>query len=178
MMMQLLLSVVSVRRRASRGAIARVCLAMLTLFMAAAAQAVTCGVTTGGLPFGAYDVYAASAVTGNATINVTCNYQPGDTGTINVNFTISLSTGSSNSYVQRTMKVATNSLGYNIYTTNTYSVVWGDGTGGSSTQSGQIKLTNGHPTDTDVFTAYGRIPALQDVGVGNYTDNVTITVTY
>jgi spore coat protein U-like protein len=152
---------------------------MLALFMAAAAQAVTCGVTTGGLPFGGYDVYSASAVTGNATITVGCSYSAGDTGAIEVNFTISLSTGSSNSFVNRKMTITGDSLQYNIYTTNTYGVVWGDGTGGSQTQSGSVKLTNGHPTASATFTAYGRIPAQQDVSVStNYRDNVTISVAY
>ena len=179
MMMQLFLAAIGFRRRASRPAIARTGLAMLMPFMVAAAQAVTCGVTTGGMPFGAYDVYSATAVTRNATIAVACSYQPSDTGAITVNYTISLSTGSSNSFVNRTMKIASDSLQYNIYTTNTYGVVWGDGTGGSSTQGGSFKLTNGHPTDSANWTAYGRIPALQDVSVSpSYTDNVTISVAY
>jgi spore coat protein U domain-containing protein, fimbrial subunit CupE1/2/3/6 len=179
MMMQLFLPVIGFRRCPSRPAIARTGLAILISFMAAAAQAVTCGVSTGGLPFGAYDVYSATAVTGNATITVACSYQPGDTGAITVNYTIGLSTGSSNSFVNRTMKIASDSLKYNIYTTNTYGVVWGDGTGGSSTQGGSFKLTNGHPTDSANWTAYGRIPALQDVSVSpSYTDNVTISVAY
>ena len=178
MMMQLFLAGIDFRHRASPAAIARAGLAMLTVFTAAAAQAVTCGVTTGGLPFTAYDVYSPTAVTGNATIAVGCSFQPSDTGSIDVNYTISLSTGSSNSFVNRTMMLAGDSLQYNIYTTNTYGVVWGDGTGGSQTQGGNFKLTNGHPTGTATWTAYGRIPALQDASVGNHTDNVTITVAY
>jgi spore coat protein U-like protein len=40
-------------------------------------------------------------------------------------------------------------------------------------------LTNGHPTQTNVSTVYGRIPALQDAAVApDYRDNVTITVTW
>ena len=178
MMMQLFLKAISPRHRASPASIARAGLGMLMLFMAAAAQAVICGVTTGGLPFTAYDVYSTTAVTGNATITVACNYQASDTGSIDVNYTISLSTGSSNSFVNRTMKLAGDDLLYNIYTSNTYGVVWGDGTGGSSTQGGTFKLTNGHPNGSANWTAYGRIPALQDVSVGNHIDNVTISVAY
>ncbi|HTR57095.1 MAG TPA: spore coat protein U domain-containing protein [Casimicrobiaceae bacterium] len=151
---------------------------MAALIMAATAQAVTCSISTGGLPFIAYSVYAATADTGNATISVTCNYQASDHGTVTVNYTVSLSTGSSNSFVNRTMKIGANSLQYNIYTTNTYNVVWGNGTGGSSTQTGSMSLSNGHKSQTNPLTAYGRIPALQDVSVGNYSDNITVTVTY
>ena len=179
MMMQLFLAVIGFRHRASPAAIARAGLVMLMLFTAAAAQAVTCGVTTGGLPFTAYDVYSATAVTGNATITVACSLQPSDPSSTEVDYTISLSTGSSNSFVNRTMTIPGDSLKYNIYTANTYGVVWGDGTGGSSTQGGSFKLTNGHPTGSANWTAYGRIPALQDVSVSaNYRDNVTISVAY
>ena len=175
-MMLSLLSVIGVRRGSLRR-IARAGAAALTL-VSASAQAVTCGVTTGGLPFPPYDVYSGTAVTNNATIAVACSFQAGDTGAITVNYTISLSTGSSNSFVNRTMTITGDSLQYNIYTTNTYGVVWGDGTGGSSTQGASMKLTNGHPTQTDNWTAYGQVPAQQDVRVGNYSDNVTITVSY
>jgi spore coat protein U-like protein len=164
--------------RGSPGRVARAGVAALTLLMSVAAQAVTCGVTTGGLPFPAYDVYSGTAVTNNATMTVACSYQASDTGAITVNYTISLSTGSSNSFVNRTMKITGDSLKYNIYTTNTYGVVWGDGTGGSSTQGGNFKLTNGHQTDSANWTAYGRISALQDVSVGNYSDSITISVSY
>jgi len=160
-MMLSLLSAISAR--GTPGRIARTVFAALALFMSAAAQAVICGVTTGGLPFPAYDVYSGTAVTNNATITVACNYQTSDTGAITVNYT---------------MTIPGDSLKYNIYTTNTYGVVWGDGTGGSSTQGGNFKLTNGHPTGSTPWTAYGKIPALQDVSVGNYSDSITISVSY
>jgi len=134
-MMLSLLSAISAR--GTPGRIARTVFAALALFMSAAAQAVICGVTTGGLPFPAYDVYSGTAVTNNATITVACNYQTSDTGAITVNYT-----------------------------------------GGSSTQGGNFKLTNGHPTGSTPWTAYGKIPALQDVSVGNYSDSITISVSY
>jgi spore coat protein U-like protein len=81
--------------------------------------------------------------------------------------------------VQRTLKIPTDQLGYNIYTSNTYSTVWGNGNGGSSSQSGSLMLTSGQPRRTENKTAFGRIPPLQDVSVSNnYVDNITVTVTY
>ena len=155
---------------------------VITALSAAAldAAAVTCAVSTPGLAFGSYDVFAAGATNGNGTLNVTCSLDPADQGAQKlVPYVISLSTGSSGSFVQRTMKSGTNALGYNLYTSNTYSVVWGDGTGSTSTQSGSHVLNNGHPTLTSSFTAYGRIPALQDAAVASdYRDNVTATVTW
>jgi len=143
------------------------------------AAAVTCTASTPGLAFGSYDVFAAGAVSGNGTLTVICNYDSTDTGVINVNYTISLASGSSNSFVQRQMKSGANTFGYNLYTTNAYAVVWGDGTGSTATISGTMRLNNGHPSQTNTHTVYGRIPALQDVAVASdYRDNVTATVTY
>ncbi len=144
------------------------------------AGAVTCSVSTPGLAFGTYDVFAAGATNGNGTLNITCSLDPGDQGAQKlVPYVVSLSTGSSGSFVQRTMKSGSNALAYNLYTSNAYSVVWGDGTGSTATQSGSHVLNNGHPTLTSSFTAYGRIPALQDVAVASdYGDNVTATVSW
>ena len=123
------------------------------------AAAVTCTVSTPGVAFGTYDA--------------------SDTGVINLTYAISLAAGSSNSFVQRQMKSGANTFGYNLYTTNAYAVVWGDGTGSTATISGTMRLNNGHPSQTNTHTVYGRIPALQDVAVANdYRDNVTATVTY
>jgi len=149
------------------------------LFAAGAASAVTCTVSTAGLPFPAYSVFNAVATTGNATIKLTCSLDASDNPPITVNYVMSLSTGSSNSYVNRTLTIPGDSLTYNIYTSNTYGVVWGNGNGGSSSQSGSLMLTNGNPSRTENKTAYGRIPALQDVSVSNnYHDSITVTVTY
>jgi spore coat protein U-like protein len=143
------------------------------------ATAVTCSVSSAGLAFGSYDVFAAGATGGNATVNITCSQDPTDKGADKLQpYVVSLSTGSSGSFVQRTMKNGTNALGYNVYTSNAYSVVWGDGTGSTGTQSGTAVINNGHPVATNSFTAYGRIPALQDVAVGPYSDNITMTITW
>jgi spore coat protein U-like protein len=146
------------------------------------ASAVTCSVSTTSVAFGAYDVYSSSATNANGTLTVTCTFQTGiDGGGKTVSYTVSMSTGSSNSFVQRTMKSGSDALGYNLYTDNTYSVVWGDGTGGSSTVSGSLHVGPGagNGTKSQQSTVYGRVPALQDVSVSpSYTDNVTISVAY
>ena len=143
------------------------------------AAAVTCTLSTAGLAFGTYDVFAAGATNSNATLNISCSLDPSDQGAQKlVPYVVSLSTGSSGSFVQRTMKSGSDALQYNVYTSNSYSVVWGDGTGSTGTQSGSAVLNNGHPTVTNNFTAYGRIPALQDVAVGDYRDSITATITW
>jgi spore coat protein U domain-containing protein, fimbrial subunit CupE1/2/3/6 len=144
----------------------------------AEAAAVTCTISTPGIAFGAYDVYAPGATNSNGTLTLTCSLDLLENNTT-VNYSISLSTGLSNSYAQRQMKSGINSLGYNLYTTNGYSVVLGDGTGTTQTISGQMKLKKNDPSDTNTHTVYGRIPALQDVAVSPlYTDIIIVTATY
>ena len=138
----------------------------------------SCNVSTPGLSFGSYDVFATGVTNGNATLTISCDLNP-PPGNADINYTISLSTGSGNSFVQRQMKSGANTFGYNLYTTNAYSVVWGDGTGSSATVTGSMRLTTPSPSQTKIHTVYGRIPALQDVAVASdYGDNVTVTVTY
>ncbi len=145
---------------------------------ACALAATTCGVSTPGLAFGNYDVFAASVTNGNATLTITCSLNP-PPGAATVNYTISMSTGISGSFVQRQMKSGVNALGYNLYTSNAYSVIWGDGTGTTKTVTGSLRLTSANPTQSVKPTVYGQIPALQDAAVANnYADNVTVTVTY
>jgi spore coat protein U-like protein len=139
--------------------------------------ATTCGVSTPGLAFGNYDVFNAAVTNGNATLTVTCTLTP-PPSTDNESYTLTLSTGSSGSFVQRQMKSGTDTLNYNLYTSNAYSVVWGDGTGTTKKVTGSKRLTSGNPTQTNQHTVYGQIPALQDAAVGSYLDNVTVTVTF
>ena len=155
------------------------CLALSLGVAAANALAATCSVSTPGLAFGSYDVYAAGATNGTGTLTVSCSKVAGDPSNVNVNYTISLATGSSGSYVQRQMQSGANTLGYNLYTSNTFSVVWGNGTGSTATVGGSLHLTNGQPSQNNAHTVFGRIPPLQDAAVAsNYLDNITVTVTY
>jgi len=168
------------KRRSWRAGAAGVALS-LCLATTSASAAPSCTVSTPGLAFGGYDVFAAGVTNGSGTLSVKCNLNP-PPGNADVNYTISLATGSSNSFVQRKMKSvanAANTFGYNLYTTNAYAVVWGDGTGSTATISGSMGLKNSNPSQTNVHTVYGQIPALQDVAVANdYKDDVTVTVTY
>jgi spore coat protein U-like protein len=166
------------RRWSRRAAHAGVALA-LGVFAPSALAAFTCSASTPGLAFGSYDVFAAGATNGTGTLSVTCSLiAPANDG--KVSYTLSLSTGSSNSFVQRQMKSGANVLGYNLYTSNAYSVVWGDGTGATAMVTGTMQLDKfTNPSQTVRQTVYGQIPALQDAGVApNYLDNVTVTVAF
>jgi spore coat protein U-like protein len=165
-------------RRLSSNAVAAGAALWLCLTATSSSANPSCTVSTPGLAFGSYDVLAAGVTNGSGTLSVKCDLNP-PPGNANINYTISLSTGSSNSFVQRQMKSGANTFNYNLYTTNAYSVVWGDGSGTTNTISGSMRLTNPNPSQTNTHTVYGQIPALQDVAVASdYKDNVTVTVTY
>ena len=151
---------------------------VLGLLTQSALAAVTCSVSTPGLAFGGYDVFAVAATNGTGTLSITCSLiPPANDGT--VKYTISMSTGSSNSFVQRQMISGADALGYNLYTSNAYSVVWGDGTGSTLTVAGTMSLNKtSNPSQTNMQAVYGQIPALQDAAVGSYLDRVTVTVTF
>jgi spore coat protein U-like protein len=116
--------------------------------------------------FGAYNVFDMLPNTsGVGSISIRC--QGGSDHAYEVN----LSTGQSHSYVARMMKSGANTLTYNIYTNASRTIVWGDGHGGSSTQTAYKNST----TTLDLF---GQIPAGQDVANGLYTDSLIVTVNF
>jgi len=170
----------SASRRALRATLLRVLPAALPLSLvvfAGHAAAATCSASTVGAAFGSYDVFAGTASTTTGSVKVSCSL--GAELFVTINYTISLSAGSSNSFAQRTMKSGANTLGYNLYTSNAYSTVWGDGSGSTSTVSGNMTVWFFVPNASTTTTVYGRVPASQDVAVANnYQDNVTVTVTY
>ena len=126
----------------------------------------SCSFTTSApVIFGAYNVFSAFPNNnGVGSINVNCS----DNG---MTYAVSLNPGQSNTYSSRVMKSGANSLYYNLYTSVARNVVWGDGTSGSSVISGAMGKTA-------LLSVFGQIPAGQDVSVGTYTDNITVTVAF
>jgi spore coat protein U-like protein len=118
------------------------------------------------LNFGAYEVFAtAPNNNGVGSLTIDCN------GAGNHSFSITLSTGHSQSYASRAMRSGGNHLNYNLYTSADRSVVWGDGTGGS-----QVITATKNKSAT--FGVFGQIPFGQDVAIGTYSDNITTTVNF
>ena len=143
------------------------------------AQAVTCGASTAGLAFGAYNLLSPSPLTANATVRITCSLQPSDGPAQRVvAFPITLSQGWSNSFATRQMGSGANRLNYNVFTTNTYTTVWGDGSGGTQVLGVSFTLNPAFPTRFRDLTGYGRVPALQDVAAGSYQDALLVTLTF
>lgn len=131
------------------------------------AEALCTGSTT-PISFGNYNVFSPTPVTTMATLTVTCDEAPPPN--VTMQFGPSPTSGVHN---PRQMKHATlpDTLIYNIYTDAAGTTVWGDGTGGTTVVV--RKVTRGRPA---VVSAYGVIPALQNVSAGAYGDVVTVTI--
>jgi spore coat protein U-like protein len=136
--------------------------AVLVLLAAAGpARAANCTVSPQNLGFGLYDTLSGAPSDTVATIAVDCDEETA--------FEIALGPGTG-SYSSRTMTGGPDSMAYNLYIDPQRVMVWGDGTGGSSTV-GAVSVRRD-------FTVYGRAPAQQNLRAGSYSDVVSVTVTY
>jgi spore coat protein U-like protein len=64
---------------------------------------------------------------------------------------------------------------YNLYRDSGRTIVWGDGSGGSQA----YQNNNPQPNNRDITVPiFGRIPPGQNAKVGNYSDTITVTLTY
>jgi spore coat protein U-like protein len=75
------------------------------------------------------------------------------------------------------MASGANTLQYNLYTTVAHTIVFGDGSGSSQTVAG----TGSGVATANAVTVFGQLPdnATNQLAVpANYTDTITVTVTY
>jgi spore coat protein U-like protein len=127
--------------------------------------------TTGDINFGSFD--GSAAKTGSANVEVRCsNLTP---------YTVKLSAGApGGTFAQRLLSGSgSNKLQYNLYTSNAFATIWGDGTGSTGTQGGTGSGMSS--TQVKTHTVHGQLPnsvANQDAPTGTYTDTVTVTVEY
>lgn len=125
-----------------------------------------CSVDPTSVAFGVYSPLNVAPTDTAGTLRVSC-----DTAT--VGYTLLLSSGGSGSYAPRRLAGGAYTLAYNLYADALRSIVWGNGSGGTTTVSGAFAL----PGAID-HTVYGRVPARQNVGAGAYTDIITVTLNF
>jgi spore coat protein U-like protein len=118
------------------------------------------------ISFGNYNVFSPLPNSGGVgSLTISCGsgeHSPYD---------VTLSVGQSNSYATRFMRNGANKLNYNLYTNASRTIIWGNGSGGSSA------LTVSR-SSTSTLTIYGLIPEGQDVTFGTYTDFITASVNF
>ena len=150
----------------------RALLAAMAVLLSPLAHAlgIACSVTATNVSFGAYNPLSVTGLTSTGSVTATClNVLP-------TPITIALSTGSSGSYAARRLQSGANTLTYNLYLNAAETQIWGDGTGGSVIANATITPIIG--TGSVTVTAYGLMPAAQDVSPGAYADTITVTVSY
>lgn len=138
----------------------------------------SCSVNGSSLAFGTYNPIANVSSNTMGTITVTCQAL---ISLLDAPYTISLSKGNGPAFNDRRMSSPNgpNTLKYNLYTSPERTQIWGNGTGGTSLVNGQIAFLRLLQTVTVNHTIYGDIPANQTaVKVGNYSDNINITISY
>jgi len=125
-----------------------------------------CAVSATDMAFGNYSANSGATLPATSILSVTCT-----TGTT---YAVALDggTNAANVAARSMTDGSSHNLPYGLYTTNAYTSIWGDGTGGTVTQSG---TGNG---SAQSLTVYGRVPASQFVTAGSYSDRITVTVTY
>jgi spore coat protein U-like protein len=141
-----------------------------TSFAVTATVQSTCSATATTLAFSPYTP-GGGVIANNSTISVKC--------TKNTPFTVALNGGTTagGTVAQRLMALGANTLQYNLFTTAALTQVFGDGSGTSKTVAG----TGAGVATAATVTVFGQLPdsvANQAAVAGNYTDTITVTVTY
>lgn len=150
-------------------------LAVLLLSMAAwPAAAQTCSVSASPVAFGAYNPQAGAPNDSSGQISLTCQAFL----SLLLPYEIRLSAGNSGSFGARQMSAGGATLQYNLYSNVSRSTVWGNGSGGFGSVSGSILLSALNIPAAVNRTVYARVPALQSVPPGGYSDFITVTVLY
>lgn len=152
---------------------------LLALSPSLSHAAMNCTVTATGVAFGVYDPVLATPDDSTGTITVRCVYT-GPGGADSTNYSVTLSTGGGLGFTPRKLSSGAATLDYNLYRDAGRTQVWGNGTGGTTIITGNIKVGPGvgNNTKTDNHTVYGRIPAQQDPDGGNYADSILVTLTF
>ena len=136
---------------------------LIVAFALTAQQGHACTLNVTGVNFGSYDVFSNSALDTTGNIDVNC---PSGVG-----YSMALTAGGG-THTQRVMNSGAHRLNYNLYTAANRSVVWGDATSGTVTVNGTgigVNVNHG---------VYGRIPALQNVHAGSYSDIIIVELTF
>lgn len=130
-----------------------------------------CEVAAENLAFGDYTPGAGS-IDSESSISVRC--------TNGTSYSIALDAGATagGSINQRLMSDGANQLEYNLFTDASRTTVWGDGSSGATPSGTGAGMSS---ANTQVKTVYGRLPdslTNQNVAPGDYSDVITVTVTF
>ncbi len=144
---------------------------LILLFVPLSSEAV-CTLVTTNLAFGTYATARVMPLDTSGNVTVRCDGVAGQF----INYTITLNSGNSGSFMPRKLTNGSFSINYNIYLDAARVNVWGDGNVGTGILSDSYVPIAG--VNVRNYTVYGRIPGFQAVAVGNYNDSLVATLTY
>ena len=154
----------------------RACLALLAAYAGIAfttpvwaCTLCTCSASTSGVSFGTYNPALPTDTSGTVLLTCTGLSLFGDA-------IVSANAGASGNATQRTMTQGTSLLNYNLYTDSSRTIIFGDGTGGTSTITVSLALLA--ISGSQSIPVYARAQANQWVKTGAYSDSIVVTVTY
>jgi spore coat protein U-like protein len=153
--------------------------ALLLCWSGAASAAGTCTISAVGLAFGTYDPANPTPDTALGSVAATCNWTGG--GSTQFTLTTRFSAGNAGVLPNRHMlrQGGSEQLNYNIYLDAGLTLIGGDGTAGTAIWGPvQVRVSNGSSTETVTGDLYGQIPAGQSALPGDYTDTITVTLTF
>jgi len=127
-----------------------------------------CSLSSTSIVFGTYSVISAAPTDTTGILTYRCGNRDHD-------IMISFDTGGAPSFSSRRLVNGSEQLFYNLYLDAARTVIWGDGTGGSQFYFNHNPQANNQDIEVPI---YGRMPPLQDVGVGTYTNTITVTLNF
>jgi spore coat protein U-like protein len=167
----------SLTRHLSRGRLAGLLLGLLLLACPVRAWAQSCAATLVPVAFGVYNPRSTTPNNSTGSATVICSGVLGIGVTLLLTYEVKLGPGGSGNQLARQMRNARGStLNYTLRANSANGAIWGDRLGGTTSQiDGWLLGVFNAPR---VYTIYGRIPALQNVAIGSYTDSVLVTVSF
>ena len=124
------------------------------------------------MDFGILSAAQSSPVFDSATLQFTCT---ADGLLPTVSYSVAISAGSSGDFNQRTMRFAAWSISYNLFIDPTFITVFGDGMPGNNSQTVSGLCVSGV---TCIVPVYGKLDGGQSLRAGQYSDAVTITLSF
>ena len=157
-----------------RKAVCRVAWALSLVFFSGGmtlAWSAACQITATAISFGVYDMLSSLPKDATAQLTIRCNHKITEPASVRV----TLSAGGAGGVGQRRMAgpQAGSILYYNLFSNPGMSTIFGDDTAGSESLTNLVDRSA-----VWIVPIYGRIPPLQAIPIGTYSDAVTATILY
>ena len=148
------------------------CVVSLFLILRIETVMAGCSINASSISFGAYDVFSNTPRDSTGSISVNCTSE-----VVKAKVTMSASSTSGTFNPRRMKGAGADRLNYNIFIDGSRTVIFGNGTGGSSLVD--LKRPTGKPAPWNQnIRYYGRIFPGQDVSPGEYSDTLTVTINW